>query len=258
MSDENNPDRPDYEDPDIGHEVLEGEILEPSSDPASQPVITSELATLPKPNEVPAVGLVVTATGRAVEFQEIQPGLDARVVIATDKATRIVTTPRQLADLKCPGMPWQKAQEVLMLCRRSCVDPYGGELFIDKKRNERGTYDYLVILSKRLFFRLAQSHPEFDRFTYVEFPDPADCDVNKPVVWGKASVWRKGWAEPYTYVLFYDEAISAVGTGGKAYKRSGYCTAQPRQYLRLVCLARAFRDAFADILTGFYEEHEIK
>jgi hypothetical protein len=242
------------------NEFIEAETTGPSVEDPPTTTSTDLSIVVPTPCEPPPPGVVIaTKGGRHGVVQNITPGPDTEVMIATDPYTRIVATPKMVAEIKCAGMPWPKALEVLLLCRRSGIDPFGGEVFLDKRRNDRGTYDYTTILSKRAFFRLAQTHTQFSDMKYEDFPRPEDCTESKPPVWGKALVWRKDWEKPYEYTLFYDEAITCVGVGGKPYRKSsGYCVAQPRQYLRLVCLARAFRDAFADSLNGFYLEEEIK
>lgn len=185
--------------------------------------------------------------------QVFRPTAENTLSIPTG-STVLEMTASQVAELICPGIPPKKALEFLIKCREGNINPFT-EIHINKSANDRGSFDYNFIVGKWAYFRIAAEHPEYAGYTYREYPE-AD-KAYAPPIWGECTVHRRGKPE-VNFRLYYDEAISAVGGGGKTIKRTGYCTAQPRMYLRLVTIARAFREAFPDRLAGVYLQEEIK
>jgi len=179
----------------------------------------------------------------------LRPGATTTVPIPVSSSTVLDFTPQMVAELLCPGIPVTEALKVLLLCRSSGVNPFT-ELFIDRRANDKGKYDYNTIISKRAFLRLAAEHPQYRGYTYTDSPSMAEKPEGAPV-YGKCVVSRNGCPE-YTEEVLYREAITAVGAGGKPYTRTGFCITQPRAYLRLVTVARALRNCFPDRLNGLY------
>lgn len=185
------------------------------------------------------------------------PTPDTVVEIWPTEVDCIRATPKMIADLVCKGIPMHEAIRLLMLCRQAGINPFSGELAVKKVENGRGGYDYQFMIRQQTWRRLASSHPEFGGMTYTE--DPNDPAMYVPPVRGVCTVWRKGTPEPYVQSVYYEEAITDVGVGGKPHKRNtGYPICQPREFLRGVTEARALRHVFPDRFSGFYDEGEFK
>lgn len=211
------------------------EQFTPEADPAVPP------ENLPAPFEPPAP--------LDKPLARIRPGDSVVVPIPVDSSTVLEFTPKLVADLLCPGIPVTEALRILLLCRGSGVNPFT-ELFIDKRPNDRGRFDYNAIISKRAFLRLAAEHPKYRGYTYTDSPSITERPDGPPIS-GRCVVSREDCPE-YTEEVIYKETITAVGAGGKPYTRTGFCITQPRAYLRLVTVARALRNCFPDRLNGLY------
>ncbi len=216
-------------------------------DPGSDLEIPPEVS--PPPSPPPPTTHAITRPHNC-----LRPGDSAIIPIPIDQFTTLEFTPRMVADLLCPGIPVTEALRILLLCRGSGVNPFT-ELFIDKRPNDKGRFDYIPIISKRAFFRLAAEHPEYRGYTYTDHP-PLNESTDAPPVFGRCVV-RRADCPDYTEEVSYREAITSIGAGGKLYTRTGFCTAQPRAYLRLVTVARALRNCFPDRLNGLYVPGEL-
>ena len=179
----------------------------------------------------------------------IRPGENIIVPVPIDDSTVLDFTPRMVAELLCPGIPVTEAIKVLLHCRSAGLDPFT-EIWIDKRANDKGKFDYNVITSKRAFLRKAAEHPKYRGYTYTDSPSIAEKPDGDPVS-GRCVVSRDGCPD-YVEEVLYRETITAIGAGGKPYTRTGFCRTQPRAYLRLVTVARALRNCFPDRLNGLY------
>lgn len=196
-----------------------------------------------------------TALGAWTQKQTFKPHQDMTVDIFPDANTRIAATPAMVRELLHPNIPEKDAMRFLFLCRSACLHPFGGEVFITTRENERGGRDYQFIIAKQAWRRLACQHRDFRGYTVDVFPFDK-TKYQKPVV-AVAKVWRKDCPEPYTIEVFYDEATNEIGKGGAIRKKTGFAETQPREWLRGVATARAFRHTFPDQFSGFYSEEEL-
>lgn len=170
-------------------------------------------------------------------------------------AVTITVTPREVADWLCKGMPMSEANRLLVLCANAGLNPFSGEVVVNKFKNDRGGFDYQYIVRQQAWRRLACEHPQFKGMTYEDSPnDPSKYEL--PIL-GVCTIWRKDAPEPYRQTVYYEEAITEVGAGGKPRKKtSGFPVCQPREWLRGVCEARGLRHVFPDRFSGFYDEGE--
>lgn len=166
--------------------------------------------------------------------------------VTADDCVRV--TPRMVADLICPGIPVNEALRFLLVCRQAGVNPFGKEIYIDKRANDKGKMEYMFIIGQQALRRLAHQHPKFIGMTFEDFPkfDESNPKYVTPIM-GRAKVWREGAPEPYVQEVYFEE----VGKGKK-----GYAQQQPREFLRGIAEARACRHAFPDKFSGLYDEGE--
>jgi len=196
---------------------------------------------------------VRVAAGRPTQVLDV--GLDRPVEIAISPVDVIRTSASTIIQVLYPKIPPKEAMVLLMLCKRAGLDPFSREVYLSARPNDTGGYDYTYIVSQQAWRRIACQHPDCMGWTYTSEPDPPE--PGRPPVRGICRVYRRGWKEPYTQVVYYDEAITEIHRGGRLTKRtSGYAVAQPHEFLRGICEARALRHVFADRFGSLYSPME--
>jgi len=150
----------------------------------------------------------------------------------------------------------------IQMCRANRLNPFNKDAYLIKYP---GNQPATTVVSKTVFERIAEAHPQFDGIetgvivahqdgTTERKPDGFYLPGKEKLVGAWAEVYRKDRSRPFKTSVVLDECIGRKkdGTPNRMW------TSSPAMMVCKVAAARALRGAFPNDLQGMYDSSEVQ